>query len=146
MQQPETPKFYTRMKIHKTGIRGRPVVSSINFHSNLISNNVEFHLQQIGKNVPSYVRDTTDFLQKLDKIKNTPNNTLLVTFDVKSLYTNIPNAEGIKAGKEASNNQEIIDSNTSRSYQTQQLNTKFHKLNYKNKFIIYLMECALCKV
>ena len=41
---------------------------------------------------------------------------------------------------------QVIDTSTFRSYQTQQLYTIFHKLNCKSKFIIYLMECALCKV
>ena len=41
---------------------------------------------------------------------------------------------------------QVIDTSTFRSYQTQKLYTIFHKLNCKSKFIIYLMECALCKV
>ena len=41
---------------------------------------------------------------------------------------------------------QVIDTSTFRSYQTQQLYTIFHKLNCKSKFIIYLMECTLCKV
>ena len=40
----------------------------------------------------------------------------------------------------------VIDTSTFRSNQTQQLYTIFHKLNCKSKFIIYLMECASCKV
>ena len=66
-----------------TGNPGRPVVSSVNYHTYTISKYVDFHLQPIVKNIPSYVRDTTDFLQKLDKVKNIPNDCLLVTFDVK---------------------------------------------------------------
>ena len=102
--QPNTLKFYTRPKIHKTGNPGRPVVSSVNCYTYTISKYVDFHLQPIVKNIPSYVRDTTDFLQKLDKVKNIPNDCLLVTLDVKSLYTNIPNNEGIKAVREAYDN------------------------------------------
>ena len=41
---------------------------------------------------------------------------------------------------------QVIDTSTFQSYQTQQLYTIFHKLNCKSKFIIYLMECALCKI
>ena len=41
---------------------------------------------------------------------------------------------------------QVINTSTFRSYQTQQLYTIFHKLNCKNKFIIYLMECASCRV
>ena len=62
VQQPETPKFYTRPKIHKTGNPGRPVVSSVNCHTSTISKYVNFHLQPIVKSIPSYGRDTTDFL------------------------------------------------------------------------------------
>ena len=75
--------------------------SSVNSHTNTFSKYVDFHLQPIVKNIFSYVRDTTDFLQKLNKVKNIPNNFLLVTLDVKSLYTNIPNNESIKAVREA---------------------------------------------
>ena len=45
-----------------------------------------FNCQPIVKNIPSYIRNTTDFLQKLDKVKNISNDYLLVTLDVKSLY------------------------------------------------------------
>ena len=101
VEQPENAKFFTRQKIRKTGNPGLLVVSSVNCHAYTISKDVDFHLQPIVKNIPSYVRGSTDFLQKLDKVKNIPNDFLLVTLDVKSLYTNIPNNEGIKAVREA---------------------------------------------
>ena len=48
-----------------------------------------------------YVKDTNDFLYKLstcsDKLDS---NTILVTMDVKSLYTNIPNDEGVRATRQ----------------------------------------------
>ena len=42
-----------------------------------------------------------DFLNKTDTAKNIPANCLLLTTDVKSLYTSIPNSEGIFAVKAA---------------------------------------------
>ena len=51
--------------------------------------------------MPLYVKDTKDFIQKLKQIEEIPENSLLVTLDVKSLYTNIPDNGGIKAVKEA---------------------------------------------
>ena len=98
------PKFDIRPKIHETGNPGHPVVSSVNSHTNTISKYVDFRRQSIVKKIPSYVRDTIDFLQKLDKAKNVPNDCLLVALDVKSLYTNIPNNGGIKALTEAYDN------------------------------------------
>ena len=41
---------------------------------------------------------------------------------------------------------QVIDTSTFRSYETQLLYTIYRKLNCKSKFIIYLMEYALCKV
>ena len=46
---------------------------------------------------PSYLRDTTDFLHKLTGLGPLPQDCIVVTLDVSSLYTNIPHAEGIEA-------------------------------------------------
>ncbi|PIK54128.1 hypothetical protein BSL78_08969 [Apostichopus japonicus] len=49
-------------------------------------------------NINSYIHDTPDFLRKLEDIKNQiPSTAIIGTFDVTSLYTNIPHAEGIAA-------------------------------------------------
>ena len=47
------------------------------------------------------MKDTTDFLRKLDAINFVSDNAYLVSLDVKFLYTSIPKAEGIKAVKES---------------------------------------------
>ena len=75
------------------------MLSSINFHTSKISEYVDYHLQPIVKEIPSYVQDTTDFLRKINQINFVPDNSYLVSVDVKSLYTNIPNSEGMKAVK-----------------------------------------------
>ena len=49
------------------------------------------------KDTPFYVRDTTDFLTKMEDIEGLLPGTLLCTIDVSSLYTNIPNSEGLHA-------------------------------------------------
>ena len=68
----------------------------MNCHTANISKYVDYHLQPIVKEIPSYVKDTQDFLKKLEKVRDIPLESLLVTLDVKSLYTN---NEGIKAVK-----------------------------------------------
>ena len=45
----------------------------------------------------SYVRDTQHFIKRIRELGQLPENSLLVTLDVSSLYTNIPNHEGIQA-------------------------------------------------
>ena len=92
----KTPKFYMNPKIHKKGNPGRPVISSVNCHTSYISEFVDQHLQPHVKQLKSYVQDTTDFINKTKNI-HIPNNSILVTMDVSSLYTNIPNDEGIDA-------------------------------------------------
>ena len=45
------------------------------------------------------MKDTTDFLKKIDNLPEIPKDAILVTMDVRSLYTNVPNDEGIEAVK-----------------------------------------------
>ena len=101
---PRTPQFYISPKIHKEGNPGRPVVSSINCHTANISKYVDYHLQPIVKQIPSYVKDNNNFINKINEVKSVPKNGYLVTMDVRLLYTNIPNTEGISAVKRAYDN------------------------------------------
>ena len=52
--KPKTPRFYLLPKIHKPNNPGRPVVSSINCHTEKISKYVDYHLQPL--NVFPYFR------------------------------------------------------------------------------------------
>ena len=90
-------RFYILPKIHKPGNPGRPIVSSNSHPTERISHFVDYHLQPLVHKLPSFVKDTNDFLNKLLTIGNLPSNSLLVTLDVSSLYTNIPHNEGINA-------------------------------------------------
>ena len=101
---PRTPQFYISPKIHKEGNPGRLVVSSINCHTVNISQYVDYHLQPIMKQIPSYVKDTNNFINKINALKSVPKTSYLVTMDVRSLHTNIPNTEKISAVKRAFDN------------------------------------------
>ncbi|XP_072164257.1 uncharacterized protein [Diadema setosum] len=57
---------------------------------------IDKYLQGVLHNIESYVKDTNDFLNRLDNIQLPPNCTL-VTLDVVSLYTNIPHSDGVNA-------------------------------------------------
>ena len=59
----------------------------------------DYHLQPIAKEIPFCIEDKFDFLRKLQAIESVPNNSYLVSLDIKSLDTGIPNAEVIKAVK-----------------------------------------------
>ena len=94
---PKPGRFYTIPKIHKQGHPGRPIVSSNSHPTERISQFVDHHLQPLVTKLPSYIKDTTHFLNKLNSIGQLPNGVLLVTLDVASLYTNIPHNDGIQA-------------------------------------------------
>lgn len=49
------------------------------------------------KNLPAYVQDSTDVINKISELQNLPSDTILATFDVESLYTNISHERGITA-------------------------------------------------
>ena len=101
---PRTPQFYISPKIHKEGNPGRLVVSSINCHIANISKYIDYHLQPILIQIPSYVKDTNNFINKINAVKSFPKNNYLVKMDVRSLYINILNAEGISAVKRTFDN------------------------------------------
>ena len=52
------------------------------------------------KELKSYVKDSTNFIWKINNVEKVSGNSILVTIDVRSLYTNIPNKEGIEAVKQ----------------------------------------------
>ena len=101
-------RFYILPKIHKPGNPERPIVSSCVSPTQGISHFVDYHLASLVQKVPSYIRDTADFLKKLQSIIDLSSETLLVTLDVKSLYTNIPHSEGIEACRAALNTRQVL--------------------------------------
>ena len=96
----KTPEFHLLPKIHKASNPGRPVISSVYCHSTRISEFVDYYLQLEVKKLKSYVKDTTDFIKKIEAIDHVSDDSYLVSLDVRSLYTNIPHKEGMEAVKQ----------------------------------------------
>jgi len=93
---PRTPQFYGIPKIHKINNPLRPIVSQIDGPTSSISKYLDKLLTIAEAQIPFLLQDTTAFLQLIDKHRNIEPNTILVTLDVVSLYTNIPHVEGAK--------------------------------------------------
>ena len=70
------------------------IVSGCEGSTESISSFVDNLLQPIAKAQASYLKDTTDFINFIEKTKVAENVTL-ISMDVTSLYTNIPQEEGI---------------------------------------------------
>ena len=45
----------------------------------------------------SYIKDTSDFLEKLENFGNIPSNAILATVDVVGLHPSIPHNTGLQA-------------------------------------------------
>ena len=80
-----------------TNLKFRPIVAGPACQTHRLSNLIDILLRPLTKRVKSYLRDTTDFLNHLPSA--VPENTLLASFDVESLYSNIPHELGIEAIK-----------------------------------------------
>ena len=103
-----TAVIYFLKKIHKNPMGIRPIVSTVNSATANLAEFLDIYLQPIMKQLPAYLKDTTQFVNEISEIP-VEQNTWLVTVDVKSLYTNIPNEEGIQACYEAWRTRETMD-------------------------------------
>ena len=91
---PRIPIFYTLTKIHKPLPVGSPIILGYEGPTERISSFVDHLLQPIARKQKSYLKDMTDFINFIEKTE-VSQNTILVSMDVTSLYTNIPHDEGI---------------------------------------------------
>lgn len=89
--------FYLLTKIHKPGNPGSPIVASNSALTENISCFTDFFLWPSVTQLSSYIRDTTDFINKLRRLPRLPPSCLLVTLNVSLLYMNIPHEEGINS-------------------------------------------------
>lgn len=115
----KTSNFYGLPKVHKSKIinekcksatsgyveiseqvndlKLRPIVAGPSCHTHRLSNLIDILLRPYTKHIHSYLRDTTDFLNSLPM--TVPTNAILATFDIESLYSNIPHTLGLEAIK-----------------------------------------------
>ena len=90
------PYFYLLMKVHKTPLKTRPIVSFSGslFHS--LGVWIDTHLQAVAKSFPSYLQSSFDLLQDFKSL-NLPPNCRIFTADATSMYTNIDTPAAVAA-------------------------------------------------
>ncbi|XP_071444026.1 uncharacterized protein [Hetaerina americana] len=93
------PRLYGLPKVHKEGVPLRPIVSQIDGPTYRLSKYLAQSLQPYVGQTSSFVRDSTHFIEILKKITISPND-ILVSFDVASLFTNVPIQESVDIIKE----------------------------------------------
>lgn len=91
-----TQQLYFMKKLHKTPHDIRPIVSGSSGPTENLSSFMDFYLCPLVKNTASYIRDSKSIIALMETL-TFPDNCILCTIDVKSLYLNIPQEEGIQA-------------------------------------------------
>ena len=90
-------RMYLLPKVHKPGAPGRPVISCSGALTENASEIVDYLIKPLLPHVTSYLRDTKDFVAKLRNIGTFPEDALIASLDVVSLYPSIPTDDGIRA-------------------------------------------------
>ena len=133
----KTPIFYGIPKIHKVNHPLRPIVSQINGPTYRLNQYIHELLLVAESEIPHLLKDTTAFLQLIEKHKSVTESTILVTMDVISLYTNIPHNKAIEFISEHYEN----TLNCSRFYKTRVL--PVNTVQLKQLLQLMLFNCTL---
>jgi hypothetical protein len=75
---------------------GRPIISQIGTVTECIGHYVDYFLVPIVHNQHTYIKDTTDFIHKIENIKP-PADCWLCSFDISQMFTNCPIVEILSA-------------------------------------------------
>ena len=90
----ERPTKYLKMS-EPPSIPGRPIVGGPNCPTHKLSNLLDLILKPLAFQVKSYVKNSFHFLEMLPK--SIDFDRTFVTFEVTSLYTNMPKELGLEA-------------------------------------------------
>jgi len=105
--KPRARLFYMLPKIHKDPDKwslpheippGRPIVSDCNSETYQTAAYIDSFLNPLSTTHPSYIKDTYHFIDIVKRL-DIPQDAILFTIDIDSLYTNIETKEGLQAVK-----------------------------------------------
>ena len=96
---PRTSVISFKPKIHNPNNPDRPIVSAYSCPRELISQYLDQIMSPFVKSLPSYIKDTYHTLKTFRHFNFPGQNKLIFTMDITSLYTFIPNHEGLLALK-----------------------------------------------
>ena len=152
----DTPRprvFYLLPKIHKAPDTwtipfeiptGRPIVSDCGSETYQTAEFVEYFLNPLSTQHPSYVKDTYDFVEKIKKI-TMPQAAFLFSIDIDSLYTNIETHAGLKAVKDIFNKYPDRGRPDAELLELLSLNLTKNDFEFNNKFYLQTKGTAMGK-
>ena len=83
------PKFYGLPKIHKPNVPLRPIVASRGSATYNLAQHLKEILKPLVGNTQHHVLNSSSFIQEIKDLRLDPND-VLISFDVVSLFTNVP--------------------------------------------------------
>jgi len=87
--------FYGQPKIHKINAPLRPIISTTATYNHHLSQHLTRIISKEREKPPSFVKDSFELMKKITNL-TTNDKEILVSFDIESLYTNIPVSEAIE--------------------------------------------------
>ena len=100
---------FGNIKTHKAGNPLRLITSCCGTAIDNVSAFTKFYLQPLARELPSFIKDTTDLLNRIEDLNQNgpfPDGTLLVSWDIVSMFPNIDKQLGLTALKRALNARE----------------------------------------
>ena len=148
LQGEQTPNFYVLPKIH-SGFTSfpslRPISNGYSSCTTKLSEYIDSFLKCAAQKTTSYVRDTTDFVNKIKNLdfSSTTDNVFLCSMDVNALYPNIDQEEGAAACEHFMNKRKTksIPSDLIKSLVLTVLRS--HTLNFLNRFFHQIKGTAM---
>ena len=101
----------------------------------------EFYLQPLAQKLPSFIKDTTDLLNKIEHLNTSgpfPTGTLLVSWDMVSMFPNINNKLGLYAFRKALNARENIFPSTTCILEAIKICLKSNHSVFKENFFLQI--------
>ncbi|XP_068675647.1 uncharacterized protein [Montipora foliosa] len=144
--KPKPGKAFGTIKTHKEGNPLRLITSCCGTAIENLSAFTEYYLKPLAQKLPSFVKDTTHLLQKIEDLNKDgpfPKGTLLVSWDVVSMFPNIDNNLGIKAVTDALNSREIQVPSTPCIVEAVKICLEHNNSNFQGKHFLQIHGTAM---
>jgi hypothetical protein len=137
---------FGNIKTHKKDNPLRLITSCCGTAIENLSAFTEFYLQPLARKQPSFVKDTTDLLNRIQKLNEQgpfPVGTLLVSWDVVSMFPNIDNELGLGAVRSALDTSEQLLPSTNSILEAVEICLKSNHSVFNEKFYLQIHGTAM---